>query len=925
MPLLCSSHNDTTCVLNKTLPNQPISINKYILIVENPLLNKSGFPVDTTTFSAPDKNFHLVPQEEYWIKFRIQDTLKSSPLWVGFGPQHRVDIYDQKNHLGAAGNGVNQDATMHPPHRHWMQLPDKNIDAKTYLFRLKTDPLSDPLPLMPRLATLSHLDAQHYKTIHNQQKKYAFYWSIMVIIGFLALVSIAQFFFNHDKTYLFYGFYLAFNFIYLVFIFERNSVYSIFLKKYVAEYQHALIIPTLMLSYYFYTQFIRHILNTKVVHSKFDRLLRYFGNTTLVFLVLDIIIGIVIHSHYYLQLRNLILIGTFLFAIGCLFALLGIKSKVARLVFIGTLIFSIGSFLGFLFSTLITLPEQCGMWADGYAFMEVGVGLEVLFFSVALAYRSRQLEKDKNLAKAQLIRENYENEKLRYENEKREEFEAVRSQFFADTNHELRTPLTVIQGTAEMLNSNPEKRNIILKHTQSMIEMINNMLDINKVEIGKLEVHKIQDDIIPFLKEHINAWSQYANHQEIELNFFYEQDSLILDFDDKKMTQILNNLFSNSVKFTPQKGIINLTVLTKEDQLIISVEDTGMGIKAEDITMIFDRYYQPAKQPTTHIKGTGIGLALVQQLVLLMEGTITVSSLPDKGTTFEMVFPITRNAPLKKAELPLTPVIPVTRIDTMIGSQKDHSISNPLILVVEDDPSVLQLLVSTLRVVGYTIITATTGNDGIVMAQQHNPDLIISDVVMPNGTGYELCKTIKEEFDTSHIPVILLTAKVGETNKIKGLQQGADAYLTKPFSQEELLLRIENLIDIRKKLHERFSDNLDEASIKESTLSKHDQELLDKLTQYIKANFKTGKLGVNHLQNLTNTSRSTLHRKLISITGKSTSQFKKQVIMQEAKRLLKTKDYTIAELADHLGFSQPSNFSREFKEYYGESPTTYLN
>jgi len=897
-----------------------VLLSSYILLAENPVLTKSGFPTEATPFVVPATDFQLMPGEEYWVKFRMQDTVSAIRKWISFEHHHQIDLFHKKEWIGKAGNGVNQTEAMHPAHRYWIRLPEKGDSTVEYLFHLQTDQLDDPALLMPRLATISQLDKQRYQTVHDQQKKYGFYWSMMVIIGFLAVISFAQYCFNKDKTYLYYGFYLAFNFFYLLFTFERNSVYCIFLKKYFAGYQNALIIPTLMLSYYCYTQFSRYVLNTKVVNSAFDRLLRYFGNTTLVFLVVDILFGVVIQPDFYAMLRNGMLIGTFLLAVGCLFSLFGIKNKIATLVFAGTLIFSLGSFLGFLVSTLITLPPHWGIWSDGYAFMQIGIVAEVLCFSVALAYRSRQIEKDKNLANAQLIKENYEKEKFRYENKKRQEFERVRSRFFADTNHELRTPLTVIQGTAEMMEVDDDKRDTILRNTHSMISLINNMLQLSKLEMGKTEVEKVRDNIIPFLAEQVLVWSHYAAQQDIELKFQQEQDSLVMDFDDKKMVQILNNLLSNAIKFTQGGGTITITAEENQGHFLLRVEDTGVGIPAEDLPHIFDRYYQSTYQQPTHVEGTGIGLALVHQLVLLLNGTVAVASQPRKGTCFELSFPITCTATATKATFTNTVLnpTPLEKTETTPASTD----SKELILLVEDQPELLQHLKTALQN-NYSIITAVNGADGIEQAMQHAPDLIISDVVMPLKSGFELCEILKNNFDTSHIPIILLTARVGEANKIKGLQQGADAYLTKPFSQSELLLRIENLIHVRKMLHLRFSQNVDEATIQQSSISSHDQAFLDTLTQYIITNFNTGKLEGTYLEQATNTSRSTLFRKLKVLTGKSTSQFKKQVRMLEAKRLLATEEYTISELAYHIGYTQPSNFSKDFKDYFGMAPTEY--
>ena len=906
------------------VPNQRISqkdLSAHFLLAENPVLSGESPDLATTTFTRIPENFIFHPNQEYWLKLTLRSAHADLPeQWIQLGRYDEVALYCNRKLVGRTGRAVNSNDCMHPVHQHCLALTSLSATPTDYYFRIKTGRFQTPQPLLVELTTLKKLEHTRNEQIKNNLTFYFFRIGILAIIAFMTLLSFAQFFTSKDKTYRCYSLYLLLTFFYLLITFEQVSSFSFFIKNNFAKSFQALIIPSLMLSYFFYTQFVRCILDTRSRQIRFDRLLRNYGLMTLVFVFLDLMIGFVFQADFYPHLRSILLIITFVIAMYIYVQIWKTKGIVARLVLTGSVIFSIGSFLGFLFTTFIKLPQGLGIFSSGLTYMQLSVLIEIIFFTIALATRSRQIEIKKAKASADLITETYEKEKLAYQNEKSKEFEARRSRFFADTNHELRSPLTVIQGVAENLNGSQLQRNIILKNTTNMLYLINNMLDLARAESGDVPVNMLQDNFVNFCESQIEAWTYFAKTKDIEVIYQSSASLILMDFDDQKMEQIFSNLMSNAVKFTPPGGTITVTTDVQNEKMVLSVQDTGNGIAEEDLPRVFDRYYRAENSQNQKIEGTGIGLELVKKLVELVDGTITVSSKLDEGSTFVLCFPITKLAPYGKARISSNTLLTADTEEAVFnGTAPDNA---PVILVVEDNPDILNYLKNSLGQ-WYNMITATNGAEGIAKARESFPDLIISDIRMPVQDGLSLCETLKKDLTTSHLPIILLTASSMDEDKIKGLERGADAYVTKPFSQVELKLRIENLLQVRKSLHAYFSKNMNSESIQQSKISKEDQHFLDNLVSFIKNNIDDEQMDVRQMMSAVNVSRPTLHSKLKSLTGCSATQFKKQIKMQEAKKLLEEGHRNISELADRLGYKYANNFSKDFKKWYGVTPNKF--
>lgn len=509
------------------------------------------------------------------------------------------------------------------------------------------------------------------------------------------------------------------------------------------------------------------------------------------------------------------------------------------------------------------------------------------------------------------------------ENKRLRELDQLKTNLYTNITHEFRTPLTVILGITQQLEKEVKKvmlpkLALIRRNSQQLLELINQMLDLSKLESGFMRLHLVQTDIIAYLNYLVGSFASYAEQKEIDLQLSSDVDELHMDFDPKVVQQLLSNLLGNALKFTPAGGRISVELSASDDFFQLQVRDTGEGIEKEQLIHIFDRFHQVDTSTTKIHEGTGIGLALVKEWVDHMKGRISVQSEIGLGSTFLLELPISRTAPISKTLIPK----PVETTENRIQepSSAGNPLNLPLVLLIEDNADVAQYLRLALEH-RYQCIHALDGQEGVDMAWAEIPDLIISDVMMPKMDGFELCRLLKNDERSNHIPIILLTAKVDFEDKIAGLAQGADAYLAKPFAEEELLIRMENLLDLRKQLQHKFSQTLltdtsfgtKQAQIKDPFLEKLDLTILDHLE---KENF-----GSEELAKALFLSRSQLHRKIKALTGKSTSIYLRMTRLREAQKLLSNTRLSISEIAYKVGFKSPVYFTQIYKDTFGVPPS----
>ena len=548
--------------------------------------------------------------------------------------------------------------------------------------------------------------------------------------------------------------------------------------------------------------------------------------------------------------------------------------------------------------------------------------------------------------KAQLRRVHirHELQMKQFEADKLLELDQMKSRFFANISHEIRTPLTLILGPLEQLVSEATKEKwknqlkIMSRNARNLLGLINQLLDFSKLESGKMTLKAKELNIVPLLKGMVYSFDSLAKRKQITLAFTSEKEVIRVYIDTEKLEKIMANLLSNAFKFTADGGkiAVQLSYVQQGKKIIeIRVTDTGIGIAPEHLNHIFDRYYRvDDKNEKT---GTGIGLALTKELVELHYGQISVQSEPGKGTTFIIHLP--RGKEYLKADeidtekettLPSLESVQEQIESTIEEAEKapDDRIEStekkkelPVLLIVEDTEDVRNYLRGFLAP-HYKLEEAPDGKEGMEKAIESLPDLVISDVMMPKMDGFQLCEKLKTDERTSHIPVILLTARAAEASKLEGLETGADDYLVKPFSAKELTIRIKNLIDQRQKLRERFTRDIT-LSPKDISVTSADERFLNRAIEIIENNMSDPDFDVDVFGKEIAFSHSQLRRKLKALTSQSPVEFIRTLRLKRAASLLEQAYGNVAEISYEVGFNNPSYFAECFRKQFGKSPSEY--
>ncbi len=520
------------------------------------------------------------------------------------------------------------------------------------------------------------------------------------------------------------------------------------------------------------------------------------------------------------------------------------------------------------------------------------------------------------------------------ENARLIELDKVKTRLYTNITHEFRTPLTVIEGMIGQMEENPkdwfrEGIAIIRRNCGYLLHLVNQLLDLRKLESGKMKADYIQGDLIPYLRYIAESFDSLAGVKQIEVHFISTLDRLIMDYDPEKLLHLVSNLLSNAVKFTPDGGNIYLMVERIGDEMRLRIQDTGIGIPPDKLSRIFERFYQVDDSATRKGEGTGVGLALVWELVGLFSSRIEVNSTPGKGTEFTVWLPIRQTA-LPAEGIPIQGATQRLAAFQVVSDKKDELLQSgydsdfPLVLIVEDNMDVIRYLRACLQD-DYRIEAAHNGREGIEKALELLPDIVISDVMMPEKDGYELSRTLKKDLRTSHIPIVLLTAKADLPSKIEGLEMGADEYLPKPFHKDELEVRIRKLIELRKQLQHKFGDwDFQEKLRRKSEKQLSPEErFLQKALKLVEENLSDEDFGLEQLRKELLISRTQLHRKIKALTGDSTTKFIRNIRLQKARELLITEDLQISEIAYRVGFKSLAHFSQSFSEKFGVSPTDF--
>ncbi len=561
------------------------------------------------------------------------------------------------------------------------------------------------------------------------------------------------------------------------------------------------------------------------------------------------------------------------------------------------------------------------------AFFFYALGLSLLIAAIYRMYLHRKME----MKEAQRLKE----------------LDEFKSRFYANISHEFRTPLTLISGplnrAIDQLPS--DSRSAILEdlkiaenNSQRLLYLINRILDLSKLEAGKLDTNFIFGNIQTHVQSLLHSFRPLLESKQLSLDFQSDFNDPYIDLERQLVTHVLTNLLSNAIKFTPENGKISVSLIEEESSWILQVSDSGKGIQEDKLEAIFERFHT---SKADNAMGVGIGLAFTKEIMELLNGKIDVANQKEGGAIFKISFPLTRE--LKKADLNMLKEEQLAGQDTVLAGveqelskAKVHSDSTPgilnesdddrpLVLIVEDHFDVARFISKCLEKDFQTIV-AEDGEIGLTKALDTIPDLVISDVMMPHKDGFELCIDLKNDERTSHIPVVLLTAKSELEARLQGLEHGADDYLAKPFHEKELIIRVNNLLRSRKILQAyyggRVADNPPEEIILDPVIQT-EQRFIAKAKSTVEEYLLDPGFDIPTFCKAMGMSRTQLHRKLTAITGHSASNFINSIRLDKAQELLLSSDQSISEVAYATGFNDPSYFTRIFSKFYDCSPSEY--
>lgn len=508
------------------------------------------------------------------------------------------------------------------------------------------------------------------------------------------------------------------------------------------------------------------------------------------------------------------------------------------------------------------------------------------------------------------------------------ELDELKSNFFANVSHEFRTPLTLIKGPIERLEQNPEENldredvKMIRRNANKVLGLVNQLLELSKIDQGKLKLKPTEGDVFKCLWAATSSFNSHAAQRNMDYRVQIPDTPLWASFDRDKLEKVVYNLLSNAFKFTPDGSLISFWASYMEGELNLQVSDSGKGISEEKLPFIFDRFYQVDGGSTREQGGSGIGLSLSKDLVALMDGTITVTSEEGKGTFFTVQLPVT------KIETRRTKADAIPQIDSDKERPNPFELTKadkrklPQILLVEDNADMRQFIKGNLLDL-YRITEAHHGAAGLEKAKSMEPDLVITDLMMPKMDGIELCQILKSDLETSHLPIIMLTARAGMDNKIEGLESGADEYMTKPFNAKELRTRVKNLIAQRERLKQHFTDLENKVDPSKVATTSLDQKFLEKLLEVLEEEHSNPQFGVPQMQETMAMSKTQLHRKLKALTNESPGELLRNFRLKRAAQLLSSKSDSVTQIAYQVGFNNLSYFAKCFKALYGVSPSSY--
>ena len=571
-----------------------------------------------------------------------------------------------------------------------------------------------------------------------------------------------------------------------------------------------------------------------------------------------------------------------------------------------------------------------------YRFLQNSVGLILLLLGVVgllalyVIHIFRKVQRKNYELKRTNIQVEQQREELAVANRKIEQATTRKLQFFTNVSHEIKTPLTLILGPLNRLSKElppdsplADDIHIIKKNADRLKRVVSQLLDFRKVESNKMDMRVTEIDLVTFIEDISSYFDNMAQSKQIQYSFQHDVSSVMLWVDTDKMEKILANLLSNAFKFTPDGGTVTIRLQDHAGYVILSVEDNGKGIQPQNLSSVFDQFFT-----ADHLTGTGIGLHLTHEFVGMHKGSIRVESEPGKRTVFLVELPKGKShfdescvyAPSVTELSSGVANLDTREMDEIVNRTYDYTI-----LIVEDDPDINAYLQKELKP-NFRILTAENGLLAVDILAKENVSLVISDVMMPEMNGYELCKRIKSDIVFSHIPVILLTALSDDKQRMYGIASGADEFIQKPFNIEEVKLRIVRLLEERARLRNAFAQELQSpaaSGLKTDKAESMDELFMRKFMALIEESYPDSNFSIEKASEMLGLSRVHLYRKVKELTGVTPTDFLRNYRLKQAAALLRQKDCNVNEAAYATGFSSPPYFSKCFKAVYNITPTEY--
>ncbi len=514
-------------------------------------------------------------------------------------------------------------------------------------------------------------------------------------------------------------------------------------------------------------------------------------------------------------------------------------------------------------------------------------------------------------------------------NTKLKELDKIKSNFFTNISHEFRTPLTLISDpindTLDDDTLSDKKRQqftVAKQNSERLLSLVNQILDLSKIDAGQLKLHIQNANALKIISALSESFKYSAKQKNITYSVIIKRTEENIWFDKDALEKITINLMSNALKYTPKNGSVTCNAHLKDNKLFLEVKNTGKVLTTDELDNIFQRFYQTNEQN----EGTGIGLALVKELVELHKGTIKVTSIPNEFTAFTVILPVDKNSFQNEQFVNVTSSKTITKtpfVSPSITNDEEELVDNelPILLIVEDNVDLRALLKQTFEA-SYNVLIAANGNIGVKLALEHIPDLIISDIMMPEKDGVTLTKELKTDERSSHIPIILLTAKADIESQFDGIDTGADDYITKPFDKKLLALKVEKLIESRKKLQLRYSQEVI-LRPKDIAITSIDELFLERLQKVLDEKLVESSCNIEEFSKALGMSRMQLHRKLKALTGLSASEFIRSQRLKLAAQLLKKSEINVSQVGYSVGFNDHAYFSKCFKEMYHCTPSEF--